>query len=108
MLLLRATRRLSYGKCIAEFISNYHTKDANRDKKIYMLSMLFKSCTYNFFPAVEAAFPGTKAECGCPPHGGCRHMLGQDLAGLSLSRRVIDNVGIVDIEQNMIYYKERK
>lgn len=52
---------------LQNFINNYHTKDANRDKKIYMLSMLFKSCTSNFFPAVEAAFPRTKVECGCPP-----------------------------------------
>lgn len=54
---------------------------------------------------MEAAFPGTGG-VWLPTCGGCGHTLGQDLPGLSLSRRVTDNVDIVDIEQNMVYYKE--
>lgn len=68
--------------------------------------MLFKSCTSNFFPCGGGSPPRNKGGVWLPACGGCGHTLGRDLSGLSLSRRVTDNVNIVDIEQNMIYYKE--
>lgn len=71
-----------------------------------MLSMLLKSCTSNFFPCGGGSLPRDKGGVRLPACGGCGHTLGRDLSGLSLSRRVTDNVDIVDIEQNMIYYKE--